>query len=124
VYDPQLVRNVAREIEEAKYPVREWLLQSFPLDGLICTNANICYSVLRMLDEIGYERFENLKIFSFEENRWLGLLRFPLFALDQPIEAIGDTASKVLLARMAGDDQPPQDYFLECRIREHGTVRV
>jgi LacI family transcriptional regulator len=122
VYEPQLVRNVTREIEEAKYPIREWLLRSSPMDGLICTNANICYSVLRMLDEIGYERFENLKLFSFEENRWLGLLKFPLFALDQPIETIGDTASKVLLSRMAGDDQPARDYFLECRIKEHGTV--
>jgi LacI family transcriptional regulator len=124
MYDPQLVQNVTRDIDDAKQPIQEWLLRSLPLDGLICTNANICYSVLQILGELGYDRFEKLLLFSFEENRWLSLLRFPLFALDQPIEAIGDTASKVLLNRMAGDEQPARDYFLECGITEHGLVKV
>lgn len=123
IYDPQLVINVTRDIDGATELIRAWLSQSTGLDGLICTNANICYSVLRILDEIGYKQYENLMLFSFEENRWLGLLKFPLFTLDQPIESIGDTASRVLLERMAGNEQPPRDYFLECRIVEHGIVR-
>jgi LacI family transcriptional regulator len=119
VYDPALVINVTRDIIGATELIRKWLHRTAPLDGLICTNANICYSVLRIFDEIGQERFQNLKLFSFEENRWLGLLRFPLFALDQPIEEIGDTASRVLLERMAGDERSPRDFFLECKIAEH-----
>jgi DNA-binding LacI/PurR family transcriptional regulator len=118
-YDPTLVINVTRDIDGATELIREWLHRIDSLDGLICTNANICFSVLCILEEIGQERFQNLKLFSFEENRWLSLLKFPLFALDQPIEEIGDTASRVLLERMAGDERPPRDFFLECRIAEH-----
>lgn len=122
VYDPGLVRNVPRDVDVANRMIRDWLLESLTIDGIICTNANICYSVLRIFDEIGNEKFKRLMLFSFEENRWLSLLKFPVFALDQPIEAIGDTASRILLQRMAGEVRPPRDYFLPCGISEPGLV--
>ncbi|UCF97439.1 MAG: LacI family DNA-binding transcriptional regulator [Spirochaetaceae bacterium] len=119
IFDPELAIKVSHDLKEARATIREWFVQKWPMDALLCTNSNICYTVLQTLNELGYESYRRLTLFSFENNRWLSLLEFPVLACDQPIEEIGRTASEVLLRRITGDPSPPQDYLLECGISEH-----
>ncbi len=124
IYNPELAIKLSHDLEEARVTIRAWFVNMWPMDALICTNSNICYTVLQVLEELGYERYRQLALFSFEDNRWLSLLKFPVFACDQPIEEIGRTASEVLLRRIGGDQSPPQNYLLECGISEHSKAVV
>jgi DNA-binding LacI/PurR family transcriptional regulator len=67
------------------------------LDGLICVNSNTCNEVLNVLDTLDIRVREKLNIISYDDNRWLAHVKFPISVISQPVAEIGSAAVDNLL---------------------------
>ncbi|MDY0288832.1 MAG: LacI family DNA-binding transcriptional regulator [Sphaerochaeta sp.] len=72
-----------------------FLLGNPDVDTLLCTNSNICFEVLGKMRELGGSnpiRF----VSTFDNNKWLDHVAFPVDAIAQPVTDIAMTAIEML----------------------------
>jgi DNA-binding LacI/PurR family transcriptional regulator len=72
-----------------------FLLGNPGVDTLLCTNSNICFEVLGKMRELGGSnpiRF----VSTFDNNKWLDHVAFPIDAIAQPVTDIAMTAIETL----------------------------
>jgi len=68
IYNKEMSIKVSHNLLEARQTICKWFIQVWPIDALICTNSNITYIVLQVLEELGYDQYRKLVLFSFENN--------------------------------------------------------
>ncbi|HKM07547.1 MAG TPA: LacI family DNA-binding transcriptional regulator [Sphaerochaeta sp.] len=72
-----------------------FLLSNPDMDTLLCTNSNICYEVLGKMKSLG--RANPIRFVStFDNNKWLDHVSFPIDAITQPVTSIAMTAIEML----------------------------
>ena len=96
--------------------VREWWQHNQPVDGVICTNANVCLALLRLFNSLDLTRHRLPLVVSFDESPWMQHLRYPVAALRQPVGRIGATVAAAILARIKGDSGPAAHTTYACDI--------
>jgi LacI family transcriptional regulator len=119
IYDKDYVKNISQDSVQGKNQLQEWLNDVLPLDGIICSNGNLLYLLLTIFDEQKDKAADNIHIFSFDKNKWLDLLKYPVYSLEQPIEDIGSKASEILLKKLEEEIFGLNNYYLDCEIVEH-----
>ena len=120
VYDEELVKKLSVESQAGIGEFGDWLDSRSPIDAVICTNLERCQWLLEALKTRG-PQFRHPHVFSFDDAPWFSLVPWAISALDQPIEQLAGTTVEVLLNRMRGDDSPPQDIRLPCRLIDRFT---
>ncbi len=65
------------------------------IDTLICTSSNICYEVLGKINRLG-DKNHIKYVSTFDNNKWLDHVAFPVDAITQPITNIAMTAIELL----------------------------
>ena len=60
-------------------------LNSLPsVDGIICVSTVICHEVLGCLNEINPENIDNIKIITYDDNKWYNFLNQKVSAIKTP----------------------------------------
>jgi LacI family transcriptional regulator, galactose operon repressor len=65
---------------------------------------------------------EDVSLLGFDDSEWTTIVRPTLTVLTQPAYDIGATAARRLIARLSGDDSPPQVLFLDAALVERDSV--
>lgn len=83
--------------KEDSYPLIKRFIGDGRFDGLVCATSSICYEVIEVLEHLAEEIQKRLKIISYDDNRWLDYLKYPVSVISQPVAEIGNAALENLL---------------------------
>jgi LacI family transcriptional regulator len=83
--------------KEDSYPLIKNFIEGEHIDGIICATSTVCYEVLTVIDTLSKEIQQKLKIISYDDNRWLDYLKYPVSVISQPIAEIGNASLENLL---------------------------
>lgn len=76
------------------------MVKEFHLDGLVCGTSHACYETVAALRENGIRVPEDVKIITFDENKWFEFLSFPLSVVRQPTAEIGTLAVEFVVNKI------------------------
>jgi LacI family transcriptional regulator len=79
------------------FPLIKRFIEEESFDGLVCATSSLCYELITVLDILDAEIQHKLQIISFDENRWLDYLKYPVLVISQPIGEISHAALENLL---------------------------
>lgn len=74
--------------EDSYHLIKDFLSEHRP-DGLVCGTSDLCYQVLSVADDLGLTIPEKLKILTYDDNKWLDYLKYPVSVITQPTVEIG-----------------------------------
>lgn len=104
----QYLQDQVPEVLHLKYSKEDsyHLIKAFLLehgcDGLLCGTSDLCYQVISVADDLGLNIPEQLKILTYDDNKWLDYLRHPVSVITQPTVEIGCQAVERIL-QLAGN---------------------
>lgn len=96
---PARVLKLNYRQEDSNKLIREFV-ESFHPDGVLCATSDVCYQLIGSLEEMGIGIPEQIKIVTYDDNKWLDYLRFPISVITQPTSEIGFTAIDMLVRMM------------------------
>jgi LacI family transcriptional regulator len=79
------------------YPLIKQFIIDGKFDGLITATSSLCYELISVLSDLDEDIRKNLKIITFDDNRWFDYLKFPLSVISQPVMEIANAALENLL---------------------------
>jgi DNA-binding LacI/PurR family transcriptional regulator len=103
--------------------IRTFLLANPDMDTLLCTNSNICYEVLGKMQALGINN--PIKYVStFDNNKWLDHVAFPVDAITQPITNIAITAIEMLKNKLSHSQtmNSSRRIILNCSIEGRSSL--
>jgi DNA-binding LacI/PurR family transcriptional regulator len=101
--------------EDSNKLIREFVESSRP-DGVICATSDVCYQLIGSLEEMGIKIPDQIKIVTYDDNKWLDYLKFPVSVITQPTSEIGFTAIDILVRMILHPEDRKKiatDVFLE-----------
>jgi len=90
--------------------------------ALITTDETMTMGAIGAILDAGLEIPGDISIVAFDDSPWSTLVRPPLTVVAQPVYELGATATRRLLARLAGDDGPPQTVVLDTSFILRGST--
>jgi len=111
---PQELKLNYRQEDSTKL-IREFVARVHP-DGILCVTADICYQLIGSLLEMGISIPDEIQIVTYDDNKWLDYLKFPVSVITQPTSEIGFTAIDVLVRMITHPENRKTiatDMFLE-----------
>jgi LacI family transcriptional regulator len=98
-----------------KDEIRKWL-SAEKVDAVLCGNDDICFETLRAIDEIGLRIPDDVGVVTFDDVKWLQLLKSPVTAVRQPSAKIGASSLDLLIERIRNRTvQKARTLLLETR---------
>jgi LacI family transcriptional regulator len=82
--------------EDSNKLIREFVATVRP-DGVLCATSDVCYQLIGSLEEMGISIPDQIKIVTYDDNKWLDYLKFPVSVITQPTAEIGFTAIDLLV---------------------------
>ena len=82
--------------EDSNKLIREFVERYRP-DGVLCATSDVCYQMIGSLEEMGITIPDQMKIVTYDDNKWLDYLKFPVSVITQPTSEIGFTAIDILV---------------------------
>ena len=82
--------------ENSHHLIKDFLLAHQP-DGLLCGTSDLCYQVINVAEDLGMAIPEQLKILTYDDNKWLDYLKYPISVITQPTVEIGYHAVERIL---------------------------
>jgi LacI family transcriptional regulator len=77
------------------------LIQNFieesGIDGVICATSDICYYLVGGLQEMSKSIPDDIKVVTYDDNRWLDYLKYPISVITQPTGEIGIHAVETII---------------------------
>ncbi|MDR2479179.1 MAG: LacI family transcriptional regulator, partial [Treponema sp.] len=64
--------------KEDSFPLVKNFIISRELDGILCATSILCYELIEVVDTLDQEIQKKLKIMSYDDNRWLDYLKYPV----------------------------------------------
>ena len=95
---PQALKLNYRQ-EDSNRLIREFVETIHP-DGMLCATSDVCYQLIGSLEELGIAIPEQIKIVTYDDNKWLDYLKFPVSVITQPTSEIGFVAIDSLVHMM------------------------
>ncbi len=68
--------------------IKKFILKN-NIDGLICATSSVCHHVIMAIEEIGLKIPNDIKIVTYDNNKWLDFLKYPISVINQPTKEIG-----------------------------------
>lgn len=82
--------------EDSTALIREFVETHRP-DGVLCATSDVCYQLVGSLGELGMSIPQQVKVVTYDDNKWLDYLKFPISVITQPTSEIGFTAIDALV---------------------------
>jgi LacI family transcriptional regulator len=95
---------------EDSFPLIKDFILKEQLDGLICVTSSACYEAIDVLEHLDAKIQKKLKILSYDDNRWLDFLKYPVSVISQPVAEIGYAALNNILQMI---EEPSADRNLK-----------
>lgn len=117
-----LVQRTAPTVEGARQTTLA-LLDGKPRPTAIFTTDNVMtLGAFEALQERGVRVPEDVSLFGFDDPDWARIVTPPISVVAQPVYELGATAARLLLARINGDDRPPQTVILPAQLVIRGST--
>lgn len=84
--------------------------------GLFVANNHMLIGVMRAIADLGLVCPTDISVAAVDDFPWASAFNPRLTTVRQPVAAIGETALRLLLARIAGKVQPPATRTLDCEL--------
>ena len=102
---------------DLKMQITNFLKKHPEIDALVCGNDDLCFATLRALDELGLEIPDDMGLITFDDVRWLRIMKCPLTTVRQPTEQTGVLAVDRLVDRIENkSDEPFADILLDSEM--------
>jgi hypothetical protein len=79
------------------FPLIEQFITGEQFDGLVCVTSTLCYELIEVFDALDESWRKNIKIISFDDNRWFDYIKYPISVISQPVAEIGNAALENVL---------------------------
>lgn len=86
--------------EDSYHLIKAFLTEHRP-QGLLCGTSDLCYQVVSVADDLGMDIPGQLKILTYDDNKWLDYLKYPISVITQPTVEIGCHAVERILQQAA-----------------------
>lgn len=74
-------------------------------DGVICATSDICYYLISGLQELHKSIPEDVKVITYDDNKWLDYLKYPISVITQPTGEIGIHAVETIIDMVRHPDK-------------------
>ena len=81
--------------------------------GIVCANDTTAARLMHHLSEMGYDIPGHIRVVGVDDVKYAKFLRVPLTTYRQPLEAIAQTATHLMLSRIANPKAPSKTVFRE-----------
>jgi len=115
-FDPALMAPAASSHEPARAATHQLMDLADPPTALVASNNLMALGAMRALKDRNLSVPGNVALVTFDEFIWADLFQPRLTTIAQPCRQIGETAVKLLLARIADPDSPTRRIQLPTSI--------
>lgn len=125
VYNPDHTLVINYDADTNSSSISEFIQQHSEIDTMICASSNICYEVLCEIKRMG-DKNHIKNICTFDNNKWLDHVAFPVDAISQPITDIAITAIE-LIKNMILSPQTSSNrkkIFMNCNIEGRSEMFI
>jgi DNA-binding LacI/PurR family transcriptional regulator len=103
--------------DNPKSIVRRWIAVNLDLEAILCGNANICFTVLEVLEDMGSIGLEDVSLVAFDDLECFRFMKRPVSTIRQPTEKMGLAALDMLIERItSGGSQAPRETILPAKL--------
>ena len=121
--DLDLVRRVgAYSAEAAKEETLDLLQGNGRPTALFTTDGLMSAGTMDAISELALDLPQDVSLICFDDLEWMRFLRPGISAIAQPLNEMGRTAARLILARINGDTSPFQHQILAPSLRVRGSV--
>jgi LacI family transcriptional regulator len=115
--------SAARYADRAEAAVAGLLTQPDPPTAILAVDGMLTLCAFEAVQDSGLRFPDECTVLGFDDLDWTRIVRPRVTVVAQPAYDIGATAARRLLARLAGDNSPPQTLLLETSlvVRESTT---
>ncbi|MEA5032868.1 MAG: LacI family DNA-binding transcriptional regulator [Sphaerochaeta sp.] len=92
----QHVLHLNYKREDSNKLIRDFIERT-SVDGVICATSDICYYLIGSLQELHRKIPEDMKIITYDDNKWLDYLKYPISVITQPTGEIGIHAVETII---------------------------
>jgi DNA-binding LacI/PurR family transcriptional regulator len=79
------------------YPLINQFIMDGKFDGIITATSSLCYELITVLGDLDEGIQKNIKIITFDDNRWFDYLKYSVSVISQPVMEIANAALENLL---------------------------
>lgn len=109
---PEAYQRVIRSSpQEARTLTRDLMRLNEPPTALFATTGTLAIGAFMALRELGLRIPEDVSLLSFDDYPWTSMVDPPIDVLEQPVEAMGRAAVRVLFAALNGDTSVVKQRF-------------
>jgi GntR family transcriptional regulator, arabinose operon transcriptional repressor len=94
----------------------EGILARHKPDGFVCANDRTAAQLMVVLNELGVEIPNEIKITGIDDTKYAGILHVPLTTVRQPFHDIGAAAVWTMIERIEHPKMPARDVLLDCQL--------
>lgn len=95
IYNSNNILEIEYDGDSIHSNISKFISSNLEIDTIICTSSNICYEVLGKISRMG-DKNHIKYVSTFDNNKWLDHLAFPVDAITQPTTNIAMTAIEML----------------------------
>ncbi len=118
---PEYVKYVQPKVEAGHAATLKLLDASQPPDALLTTNSLLGEGALLAIRERGLSIPEDIALVTFDETTWAALVQPAITLIAQPTYEIGQTATELLLQRIANPGRPVRQVILKGQLLARGS---
>jgi DNA-binding LacI/PurR family transcriptional regulator len=74
--------------EDSFHLIKDFLSEHRP-DGVLCGTSDLCYQLVNVVEDMELRVPEDLKILTYDDNKWMDYLKYPVSVITQPTVEIG-----------------------------------
>ena len=112
----QLIRRVLPRLETGRSAALELLAAAQPPDAIMAGNSLLAAGALQAIRERQLRIPDDVALVGFDETIWATLVQPALTVLAQPTDAIGSSATELLLQRIADPRRPARKIILQGQL--------
>lgn len=121
--DPRLTLRAGSYSAQAAQSLLPGLLnQPDPPTALFTTDGTMSEGTMRAVTAMQLSIPRDLSLICFDDLDWMSFLHPGITAIAQPRMAIGETAARMLLERIRGEEFPSRTMLLPAELMERGSV--
>lgn len=118
-YNPSHILTIPFDAGINGKDIKTFLVENSNLEAIVCTSTNITNEVIDAIYKL-QDKINIKKISTFDNNKWLDLLKIPVDSIVQPINAIATTSVNLLLNKIQNKEysKETKKIFLNCETIE------
>jgi DNA-binding LacI/PurR family transcriptional regulator len=120
LFNPAYTLTTDFDAGDSHSSIGEFIDAHRDLESIFCTSTNICYETLAKIKEMHEQGIPtSLKhVCTFDNNRWLDYIDFPVDSVSQPITDIANNSIAILKERIqqGKTEGTPRHLYLNCTL--------